>query len=167
MRYAGLIKDDIVDCDDGICVSLWMQGCPHHCKGCHNPETWDFNGGIEKTRNKLIDDVISSLTQNGVKRNFSILGGEPLAPENIVDTANIIHKVRNKFKDIKIYLWTGYEFDKLEFEGFRNINNWALRQIKKDVDVVIDGPYKEELRDTRLLLRGSSNQRILYKGKDF
>jgi len=167
MRYAGLIKDDIVDCDDGICVSLWMQGCPHHCKGCHNPETWDFNGGIEKTRNKLIDDVISSLTQNGVKRNFSILGGEPLTPENIVDTANIIHNVRNKFKDIKIYLWTGYEFDKLEFEGFRNINNRALRQIKKDVDVVIDGPYKEELRDTRLLLRGSSNQRILYKGKDF
>lgn len=167
MRYAGLIKDDIVDCDDGICVSLWMQGCPHHCKGCHNPETWDFNGGIEKTRNKLIDDVISSLTQNGIKRNFSILGGEPLTPENIVDTANIIHNVRNKFKDIKIYLWTGYEFDKLEFEGFRNINNRALRQIKKDVDVVIDGPYKEELRDTRLLLRGSSNQRILYKGKDF
>jgi anaerobic ribonucleoside-triphosphate reductase activating protein len=167
MRYAGLIKDDIVDCDDGICVSLWMQGCPHHCKGCHNPETWDFNGGIEKTRNKLIDDVISSLTQNGIKRNFSILGGEPLTPENIVDTANIIHNVRNKFKDIKIYLWTGYEFDKLEFEGFRNINNRALRQIKKDVDIVIDGPYKEELRDTRLLLRGSSNQRILYKGKDF
>ena len=167
MRYAGLIKNDIVDCDDGICVSLWMQGCPHHCKGCHNPETWDFNGGIEKTRKKLIDDVIDSLTQNGIKRNFSILGGEPLAPENIVDTVNIIHNVRNKFKDIKIYLWTGYEFDKLEFEGFRNINNRALRQIKKDVDVVIDGPYKEELRDTRLLLRGSSNQRILYKGKDF
>ena len=59
MRYAGLIENDIVDSDDGICVSLWMQGCPHHCKGCHNPETWDFNGGIEIDREKLVENVIN------------------------------------------------------------------------------------------------------------
>ena len=67
MRYAGLIENDIVDSDDGICVSLWMQGCPHHCKGCHNPETWDFNGGIEIDREKLVENVISSLTQRKKK----------------------------------------------------------------------------------------------------
>lgn len=168
MRYAGLIENDIVDCDDGICVSLWMQGCPHHCKGCHNPETWDFNGGEEISIEKLIENVIDSLTQNGVKRNFSILGGEPLAPENVCDTAIIIHQIRSKFKNIKIYLWTGYDFDKLTYDGGKKcLNNRMLKVIKKDVDIVIDGLYKEELRDTTLLLRGSSNQRILYKGKDF
>ena len=155
MKYAGLIENDIVDSDDGICVSLWMQGCPHHCKGCHNPETWDFNGGIEIDREKLVENVINSLTQNGVKRNFSILGGEPLAEENLEDTLYIINRVRNKFPKIKIYLWTGY-----------TIENLKIKDLKK-IDVIIDGLYDEKLRDVSLPLRGSSNQRILYRGKDF
>lgn len=155
MRYAGLIENDIVDSDDGICVSLWMQGCPHHCKGCHNPETWDFNGGIEIDREKLVENVINSLTQNGVNRNFSILGGEPLAEENLEDTLYIINRVRNKFPKIKIYLWTGY-----------TIENLKIKDLKK-IDVIIDGLYDEKLRDINLPLRGSSNQRILYRGKDF
>ena len=155
MRYAGLIENDIVDSDDGICVSLWMQGCPHHCKGCHNPETWDFNGGIEIDREKLLENVISSLTQNGIKRNFSILGGEPLAEENLEDTLYIINHIRNKFPKIKIYLWTGY-----------TIENLKIKDLKK-IDVIIDGLYDEKLRDVSLPLRGSSNQRILYRGKDF
>lgn len=155
MRYAGLIENDIVDSDDGICVSLWMQGCPHHCKGCHNPETWDFNGGIEIDREKLVENVINSLTQNGVKRNFSILGGEPLAKENLEDTLYIINRIRNKFPKIKIYLWTGY-----------TIENLKIKDLKK-IDVIIDGLYDEKLRDISLPLRGSSNQRILYRGKDF
>lgn len=155
MRYAGLIENDIVDSDDGICVSLWMQGCPHHCKGCHNPETWDFNGGIEIDREKLVENVINSLTQNGVKRNFSILGGEPLAEENLEDTLYIINRIRNKFPKIKIYLWTGY-----------TIENLKIKDLKK-IDVIIDGLYDEKLRDVSLPLRGSSNQRILYRGKDF
>lgn len=155
MRYAGLIENDIVDSDDGICVSLWMQGCPHHCKGCHNPETWDFNGGIEIDREKLVENVINSLTQNGVNRNFSILGGEPLAEENLEDTLYIINRIRNKFPKIKIYLWTGY-----------TIENLKIKDLKK-IDVIIDGLYDEKLRDISLPLRGSSNQRILYRGKDF
>lgn len=155
MRYAGLIENDIVDSDDGICVSLWMQGCPHHCKGCHNPETWDFNGGIEIDREKLVENVINSLTQNGVKRNFSILGGEPLAEENLEDTLYIINRIRNKFPKIKIYLWTGY-----------TIENLKIKDLKK-IDVIVDGLYDEKLRDVSLPLRGSLNQRILYRGKDF
>lgn len=155
MRYAGLIENDIVDSDDGICVSLWMQGCPHHCKGCHNPETWDFNGGIEIDREKLLENVINSLTQNGVNRNFSILGGEPLAEENLEDTLYIINHIRNMFPKIKIYLWTGY-----------TIENLKIKDLKK-IDVIIDGLYDEKLRDVSLPLRGSSNQRILYRGKDF
>lgn len=154
MRYAGLIENDIVDSDDGICVSLWMQGCPHHCKGCHNPETWDFNGGIEIDREKLLENVISSLTQNGIKRNFSVLGGEPLAPENLGDAAYIISKVRENFPDIKIYLWTGYVIEDL------NKKNIFIKQILKNIDVLIDGPFILEKKDLTLKLRGSTNQRI-------
>lgn len=154
MRYAGLIENDIVDSDDGICVSLWMQGCPHHCKGCHNPETWDFNGGTEIDREKLLENVISSLTQNGIKRNFSVLGGEPLAPENLGDAAYIISKVRENFPDIKIYLWTGYVIEELSKK------NIFIKQILKNIDVLIDGPFILEKKDLTLKLRGSTNQRI-------
>ena len=110
MRIAGLVKNDIVDSDDGIAVALYFQGCPHHCKGCHNPETWDFNGGMEIDREELIKTVMDSLTENGIKRNLSILGGEPLAPQNIDNTIYILSKIRKQFKDIKILLWTGYSF---------------------------------------------------------
>ena len=67
MRYAGIKYNDIVD-GDGVCVSLWMQGCPHRCKGCHNPETWSFDGGIEIPRWKLTSDIIEA-----IKKNFQIL----------------------------------------------------------------------------------------------
>lgn len=164
MRYAGIIKDDIVDCDDGICVSFWTQGCPHHCKGCHNPETWDFNGGIEEKKETIINKILSALIENGIERKLSILGGEPLAPKNIIDVCDIIKGIREKLPNIKIYLWTGYTFDKMNFKGkYKD----ALKYIKENVDVVIDGLYDEKLRDVSLPLRGSSNQRILYKGKDF
>jgi anaerobic ribonucleoside-triphosphate reductase activating protein len=164
MRYAGIIKDDIVDCDDGVCVSFWTQGCPHHCKGCHNPETWDFNGGIEEEKETIIVKILNALTENGVERKLSILGGEPLAQKNIIDVCDIIKEIREKLPNIKIYLWTGYTFDKMNFNG---IYKDALKFIKGNVDVVIDGLYDEKLRDVSLPLRGSSNQRILYRGKDF
>ena len=154
MRYAGLVKNDIVDSDDGIAVALYFQGCPHHCKGCHNPETWDFNGGIEIDREKLIENVISSLTENGIKRNLSILGGEPLAPQNIDNTIYILSKIREQFKDIKILLWTGYSFKDIKKDK-------QQKKILKLVNKIIDGKYIEELRDTTLELRGSSNQNII------
>ena len=154
MRYAGLVKNDIVDSDDGIAVALYFQGCPHHCKGCHNPETWDFNGGIEIDREKLIENVIDSLTENGVKRNLSILGGEPLAPQNIDNTIYILSKIRKQFKDIKILLWTGYSFKDIKKDK-------QQKKILKLVNKIIDGKYIEELRDTTLELRGSSNQNII------
>lgn len=152
MRYAGLLKNDIVDGDDGICVSLWMQGCPHHCKGCHNPETWDFEGGKEIEINDLVKQIISSISENGIIRNFSILGGEPLAPQNIENTYYILNEVKKAYPEIKVYLWTGYTYEKIKKEA---------KKIFKLVDVLIDGPYIESLRDLTLKLRGSSNQRVI------
>ena len=86
MRIAGLIKNDMVD-GSGFCVSLWTQGCPHRCPGCHNPETWDFNGGTIITLNELEKEILEALNANGVERNFSVLGGEPLCEENLYDVA--------------------------------------------------------------------------------
>lgn len=154
MRIAGLVKNDIVDSDDGIAVALYFQGCPHHCKGCHNPETWNFNGGMEIDREELIKTVMDSLTENGIKRNLSVLGGEPLAPQNIDDTVYILSKIREQFKDIKILLWTGYSFKDIKKDK-------KQKKILKLVNKIIDGKYIETLRDTTLKLRGSSNQNII------
>ena len=154
MRYAGIKYNDVVD-GDGVCVSLWMQGCPHRCKGCHNPETWSFDGGIEIPRWKLISDIIEAIKKNNVKRNFSILGGEPLCPENLEHTIYIINAVKKEFPDIKIYLWTGYIFEEM---------TERQKTIIDIVDVLIDGPYIESQRDLSLKFRGSRNQRVLTKG---
>ena len=98
MRYAGLIKDDLT-AGRGLSVTFFTQGCPHHCPGCHNPETWPFNGGLEFTAN-LITEIIEALTANGIKRNFCIMGGEPLCKENIFLTLLLITEVRKAIPDI-------------------------------------------------------------------
>ena len=98
MRYAGLIKNDFAD-GSGVCVSFWVQGCPHKCPGCHNPQTWDFNEGEELPKDilKQIDEAIHA---NGIRRNFSVLGGEPLCPENVSLTFSVIDHVRTYNPDI-------------------------------------------------------------------
>ena len=111
MKYAGIIKNDL-SAAPGISVSFFTQGCPHHCKGCHNPETWDFDGGKEFTYD-VLNEVIDALTANGVKRSLSILGGEPLCEENVFLTLLLIKTVKEKLPNTKIYIWTGYYYDEL------------------------------------------------------
>ena len=151
MKYAGLIENDIVDCDDGICVSLWLSGCSHKCKGCHNKELWDYNYGEEISREELLIKIEDCLFKNNIKRNFSVLGGEPLDPKNIENTIYFCKKIKEDI-DIKIYVWTGYIYEDIKDSEIFNY-----------IDVLIDGPYIEDLRDLSLKLRGSSNQRILRK----
>lgn len=160
MRYAGLIKNDFAD-GQGVCVSLYMQGCPLHCPGCHNPQTWNPQGGIEVDINKLVREIRDAISANGIERNFSILGGEPLAPYNLENTATIIENVRHKFPQIKIFLWTGYTYESLD------LNNQYISSILSNINYLIDGQYIESQRDITLPLRGSLNQRILEKGKNF
>ena len=160
MRYAGLMKNDFTD-GENISVSFWVQGCPWHCKGCHNPQTWDFMGGKELPPDflKIID---SAITANGIQRNFSVLGGEPLCLENKSLVNEIVAHVRNTFPNIKIYIWTGDTIEHL-----KKLNDSEINYILNNIDVLIDGPFIQEKRDITLKLRGSSNQRILCKGKDF
>ena len=153
MRYAALKENDIVN-GEGVVVSLFMQGCPHHCHGCFNQETWDPQGGKEVDINKLLAEIENAISANGVIRNFSILGGEPFAPYNVRYTYYIVSQIREKYPNIKTYIWTGYYFDDIKD------NKW-VRNIIQDIDYIIDGPFEEDKKDITLKLRGSSNQHII------
>lgn len=155
MRYSGLNKNDMIN-GEGVCVSLFMQGCPHHCPGCFNPETWDFNGGLEAPSD-LKGQIIKAISENGIQRNFSVLGGEPLCLENIHFTDEIISAVRSAYPNIKIYVWTGYTMEELYARNDSHTVN-----ILNNINVLIDGKYIEEERDISLPLRGSRNQKIYY-----
>lgn len=131
MRYAGIIYNDF-SAAPGVSLSFFTQGCHFRCKGCHNPETWDFNGG-RKFTSETLDLIISGLQDNGINRNLCIMGGEPLALENLKVTTTVIKEVKEKLPNIKIYLWTGYKYDDLKLE----MQNY----LKENIDVLIDGPY--------------------------
>ena len=156
MKYAGIIKNDIA-AGEGVNVTFFSQGCPFRCEGCHNPETWDFEAGKEFTPQTL-NDILESLSANGIQRNLSIMGGEPLAPENVFLTALLINTVKEKYPDIKIYLWTGYLYEDLITERRAEHRlQWILQQI----NYLIDGPFMLNEKDITLAMRGSRNQRII------
>ena len=161
MKIAKIMENDIADCDDGICVSVWFFGCPHKCKGCHNSQLWEPNCLEETKESEIIDKVINLINKNNINKNLSILGGEPLAEYNLMSTSNLVTSVRNVYPNIKIYLWTGYMLEQLDKK------NIFIERILRNIDVLIDGPFVLEKRDITLKSRGSSNQRILYRGIDF
>ena len=160
MRYAGIIPNDL-SAAPGVCVTFFTQGCPHHCPGCHNPETWDYEGGKEFEGN-TIERIEQYLTANGVHRDLCIMGGEPLCPDNQFLTLLICNTIKDKLPDTKIYIWTGYTLEELKKDS-----NTRISQILEKTDAIIDGPYIAAERDITLPMRGSRNQRILYKGIDY
>ena len=160
MRYSGLIENDFVN-GEGVCVTIFVQGCHHHCDGCHNPETWDFNGGIEIDKNVLIDKIIDSISKNNIQRNLSISGGEPLCKENATFVNELITKVKNKYPTIKIFCWSGCDFESLWIQP-----GPILYNILNTVDVFITGPFIKDQRDITLKLRGSRNQEIWRRNND-
>lgn len=151
MKIAGLIRNDVVNGYD-VCVSVWVQGCPFHCDGCHNPQTWSFGTGIEVEEDEFIEEVITALGLNGIQRNLSLLGGEPMCEQNYPFVEKLIKIARNKYPNIKVFIWTGYEWENMTKE---QLNVISLS------DVVIDGQFELRLRDITLPFRGSSNQRII------
>ena len=157
MRYAGLIKNDLAAAP-GVCVSFFVQGCPLRCPGCHNPESWDFEGGMEFST-KTLNDILTNLSANGIERPLCIMGGEPLCPENLFLTTLIIKEVRQQKPNVKIYLWTGYTYEELLS---KKTSNPKLEYILDNIDCLIDGPFIQEEKDITLQMRGSRNQRIIY-----
>lgn len=148
MRYASIRKMDVVNAD-GVGVSLFVQGCTHHCKNCFNKTSWSFEGGKEYTEET--EQLIFDLVNKPYIDCFSVLGGEPLQQdENLVNLLRKIRKNTNK----TCLLWTGYE-SPLDTEIGRIMVEEDL------IDYWIVGPYVDEERDLTLKWRGSRNQRIL------
>ena len=150
MRFSEIKDNDIAN-GEGIVMSLWTQGCPHHCKGCFNMETWDFNGGKEfKEEDK--EYILQNIDKNNIKRNLSILGGEPLCPQNIDGVISLCKAFKEKYPEKIIYVWTGYVLE--EFDDTQKI-------LLDYIDVLIDGKFEIDNKDLSLKLRGSTNQRII------
>lgn len=154
IRVAGLNKNDVVN-GEGVSVSLFLQGCHFHCKGCHNPETWSFDGGDAWDEDELIQLIIEAIGANGIVRNLSILGGEPFdSEEKIIFINKLIEKVKQQYPTIKIIAWSGYLYEEL-------LADKNMQYILDNLDYLIDGPFKIEERDITLKWRGSRNQRII------
>ena len=149
MRYNSIDKCEAIN-GEGFGVSLYTQGCPYHCPGCFNSETWDFDKGKEWTQ-KEEDLIIKLLEPNYIKR-LTIVGGEPLLERNIEPLTALLRRVKYIYPDKKVWLYTGGNF---EFESIRCDN------LIEHTDIVIDGQFKQELRDITLKWRGSSNQRVI------
>ena len=150
------IKYNCASNGEGIRTAIFLSGCTLKCKGCFNQAAWDFNSG-EKLTSKIISEIITSLKPDYIS-GVSILGGEPMQSQESV--AKIIHAVKEKFSNKTIWLWTGYYIDKIPETEY-------TKYILNNVDVIIDGPFEIDKFKPDLKFRGSENQRILYKGKDF
>lgn len=161
MVYEKIQTDDIAN-GEGVSVSIWFRGCPHKCKGCHNPDLWDYDiGGTFEDDNAFFKKLSEAITKNGITRNVSFLGGEPLFHKNLPSLFKILKYLKENHPQSKIWLWTGYTLE--EIKDKEDYHSKVLEYI----DVLIDGPYIEKLRDVTLPHRGSSNQRILKKEVDF
>jgi len=156
MRIAGIIKNDF-SAAQGVCLSVFVQGCPIKCKGCHNPEAQSFSGGKEYTP-KIERDILEGLQANGIKRSLCIMGGEPLCYDNLELTRYLIDTVKSHYPETKIYIWTGYLYEDLLKPS--NIS-YLYQHIFQTADYLIDGPYIDSERDITLKMRGSRNQRII------
>ena len=147
MRYHNIPKDDMLN-GDGLRVVLWVAGCAHACPGCHNPVTWDPEGGLpfdEAARQEIYEelekDYVSGIT-------FS--GGDPLHPANMQGVTELARQIRSDFPDKTIWLYTGSTWDEV-----RDL------EVIRYVDVLVDGPFREDEKDSTLHWKGSANQQVI------
>lgn len=147
MNYGAIKKTDIAN-GLGVRVSLFVSGCRNHCEGCFQPETWEFSYGrpfTEETEEEIIKALCPSWIQG-----LSILGGEPMEPENEQALLPLVKRVRKEYPNKDIWIYSGYVYEELK-----------SRELLRYADVLVDGRYEERLRNPSLAFRGSSNQRIL------
>ena len=148
MRYNTIRKMDIAN-GPGIRVSIFMQGCEFKCKNCFNPETHDFNGGKEFTEDTI--NKILEISESSNIVGLSILGGEPMHPKNIKGTESLAKAFKEKYPNKNVWVWSGFTYE----------NYLKDKKALDYIDVIVDGQFKEELRNPNLAFRGSSNQRII------
>ena len=153
MNYISVTYPDVNN-GDGCRVTLWVSGCTHHCKGCQNPQTWDFKCGKIFTE-EVKKELYKVLSKSYIK-GLTISGGDPL--DSFDDVFELVKDVKKTFIDKDIWLFSGYTLEEIKEKGYKDI--------LKYVDVLVDGEFKEELKDLTLAFRGSSNQRILRKSNN-
>lgn len=157
MNYADIKRIDVAN-GPGIRVSLFVSGCTHHCKGCFNPETWDFAYGKLFTE-KEMDEIIEELRPSHIK-GFTLLGGEPFEYVNQQGVLPLLRRIKEELPQKDVWCYTGYLFDKDIKE--KMMVKWPeTREMIKYIDIMVDGEFKEDLKDLKLRFRGSSNQRII------
>ena len=151
MNYCGITAPDIAN-GTGCRVVLWISGCNHKCKGCHNPETWNYTYG--KVLNEDAQNIIYRWLSKPYIKGLTISGGDPLDRSNdeLLELLNLCKEIKDNCPNKDIWIYTGYTFEEL---------NELQKEILNYCDVLVDGPYIEELRDLSLPFRGSSNQHII------
>lgn len=158
MHYGNIKSVDIAN-GEGIRVTLFVSGCRHHCKNCFNPETWNFNYGKPFTT-EVEDEIIQELEKDFIQ-GLTLLGGEPMEPENQKDLLPFIKRVREKFGNSKnIWAYTGFVYDKDLIPNGRAYTQYT-DELLSYIDVLVDGPFVESLKNLSLKFRGSSNQRVI------
>ncbi|WP_405380569.1 anaerobic ribonucleoside-triphosphate reductase activating protein [Phascolarctobacterium sp.] len=157
MKYATIKNLDIAN-GPGLRVSLFVSGCTHHCKGCFNPETWDFNYGEEFT--EATEAKIFKLLENPHIKGLSLLGGEPFEPANQAVLVPFLRKFKAKFPNKDLWCYSGYNFEKDMLTG--NLGPWEItEEMLSYIDVLVDGEFVIELKNPNLRFRGSANQRVI------
>lgn len=149
LRLAGVIKESIVD-GPGIRFTVFTQGCPHKCKGCHNPQTHDFDGGYES----CVENIIEEIKKNPILQGVTLSGGEPFAQAKALTVlAKQVHEL-----GLNIMTYTGYTFEQLT-AGFEKHPEW--KTLLEETDILVDGPFILEQKSLMLHFRGSKNQRLI------
>ena len=153
MKYANIKKHDIAN-GPGIRVSLFVSGCNHHCKGCFNNIAWDFNYGNDFT-NETISEIITALDKSYIN-GLSLLGGEPLEELNQPSILKLIKITKEKLPNKTIWLYSGFTYEEIT-----KMKNKEIKDIIKNIDVLVDGKFEIDLYDPKIFFRGSYNQRII------
>ena len=147
MRYHNITKDDMLN-GDGLRVVLWVAGCSHHCPGCHNPVTWDPEGGLPFDE-EAKQEIFAELEKDYVS-GITFSGGDPLYESNIQAVTALAKEIRERYPDKTIWLYTGYKWS--------DVKN---KEIVNYLDVLVDGRFEESLKDNTLHWRGSANQMVI------
>lgn len=158
MNYGSLRGTDIAN-GEGVRVTLFVSGCTHHCKNCFNPETWNFCYG--KPFTKEVEDEVIKLLEPDYIQGLTLLGGEPMEPQNQEALLPLVKRVREVYGNKKnIWCYTGYVLDR-DLLGESRAKCEHTRELLENLDVLVDGPFVEDLKNLTLKFRGSSNQRII------
>ena len=157
MNYGNIKNYDIAD-GIGVRVSLFVSGCRHHCKGCFNPETWDFNYGTPYT-GETEKEILEALAPSYIQ-GFSLLGGEPFEPENQAVLVGLLRKIRETYPQKDVWCYTGYLYDVDLIPGGKVFTD-VTEEMLSYIDILVDGEFIEAEKDITLKFRGSRNQRII------